>query len=144
MVLTEATAVTADGRISPHDLGIYRDEHGEMLRRIASFIEGQGAVPGMQLSHAGRKASTARPWEGGKAMGLDQGGWAPILAPSAIPFADGFQTPKAMDEAEIAGTIQVFVDATTRARHAACASSTPRRTRISDQRVPLSAVERSH
>jgi 2,4-dienoyl-CoA reductase-like NADH-dependent reductase (Old Yellow Enzyme family) len=118
MVLTEATAVTPDGRISQNDLGLYKDQHVEMLGRIARFIDAQGAIPGMQLSHAGRKASTARPWEGGGPVNPEHGGWAPILAPSAIPFADGFQTPKAMDDADIAGVTQAFVDAARRARAA--------------------------
>lgn len=115
MVLTEATAVTRDGRISPHDLGIYRDEHVEMLGRIARFIDSQGAIPGMQLAHAGRKASTARPWEGGGPVDPAAGGWTPILAPSAIAFADGFPTPRAMDDAEIAVVTRAFVDAALRA-----------------------------
>src|SRR5687768_16226430 len=83
-VLTEAAAVTADGRISPADLGIYRDEHIEPLARIFRFIEERGAVPGMQLAHAGRKASTAEPWTGGGPVAPENGGWRPILAPSAI------------------------------------------------------------
>src|SRR4051794_36738049 len=66
LVIAEATAVEARGRISPNDLGIWKDDHVEMLARIAAFIRSQGAVPGIQLAHAGRKASTARPWEGGK------------------------------------------------------------------------------
>src|SRR5271170_6440474 len=68
LVMTEAAAVHADGRITPHDLGIYKDEHIEMLTRITCFIEAQGAVPGIQLAHAGRKASVERPWEGGKPL----------------------------------------------------------------------------
>jgi 2,4-dienoyl-CoA reductase-like NADH-dependent reductase (Old Yellow Enzyme family) len=118
MVLTEATAVTADGRISLQDLGIYKDEHVEMLGRIARFIDSQGAIPGMQLAHAGRKASTARPWEGGRPVAPEQGGWTPIFAPSAIPFGDGFQTPNAMDDADIARVTRAFVDAANRARRA--------------------------
>src|SRR6201989_2570220 len=65
VVLTEAAAVTADGRISPHDLGIYDDAHVEMLSRVFGFVREHGGVPGMQLAHAGRKASCMRPWEGG-------------------------------------------------------------------------------
>src|SRR5450755_1818572 len=70
LVMTEATAVTPDGRISPQDLGIWKDEHIEMLARIFGFIEKQGAVPGMQLAHAGRKASTSPPWEGGNPVSV--------------------------------------------------------------------------
>jgi 2,4-dienoyl-CoA reductase-like NADH-dependent reductase (Old Yellow Enzyme family) len=118
MVLTEATAVTEDGRISPHDLGIYLDAHVEMLSRIARFISDHGAIPGMQLSHAGRKASTARPWDGGKPLSPEAGGWSPLMAPSAIPFAPGYQTPVAMDDADIAMVMAAFAKAAARA-HAA-------------------------
>src|SRR6188472_88536 len=74
-VITEATAVTADGRISPEDLGIWKDEHVEMLARIFAFVASQGAVPGVQLAHAGRKASTAAPWRGRGNVPVDRGGW---------------------------------------------------------------------
>src|SRR5215218_5252077 len=90
-VLTEAAAVTADGRISPVDLGIYSDDHIEPLARIFRFVEQHGAVPGMQLAHAGRKASTAAPWLGGGPVSPAEGGWTPICAPSAIAFRDGWQ-----------------------------------------------------
>src|SRR3954452_10098803 len=66
LVIAEATAVEARGRISPQDLGIWKDQHVEPLARVARFVESQGAVPGIELAHAGRKASTARPWEGGR------------------------------------------------------------------------------
>jgi len=93
LVIAEATAVEAGGRISPQDLGIYRAAHVEPLRRITDFIHGQGAAAGVQLAHAGRKASTAPPWDGGRAVSEAGGGWAPTVAPSALPFADGSQTP---------------------------------------------------
>src|SRR5215472_14937354 len=80
-VLAEATAVTADGRISPVDLGLWNDGKAEPLGRIFSFIERQGAVPGIQLAHAGRKASTSEPWKGGKPLSPEAGGWTPILGP---------------------------------------------------------------
>jgi 2,4-dienoyl-CoA reductase-like NADH-dependent reductase (Old Yellow Enzyme family) len=96
LVMTEATAVTADGRISPQDLGIWRDEHVEMLARIARFLESHGAVPGMQLSHAGRKASTDVPWRGGSALTVAEGGWSPLVAPSAVPFGSRSPTPVAL------------------------------------------------
>src|SRR5690349_4056643 len=86
LVLTEATAVTEDGRISPADLGIYRDDHVAPLARIFRFIEAHGAVPGMQLAHAGRKASTAEPWKGGGPVSPSDGGWTPIWAPSPLAF----------------------------------------------------------
>jgi 2,4-dienoyl-CoA reductase-like NADH-dependent reductase (Old Yellow Enzyme family) len=118
LVLTEATAVTADGRISPYDLGLYRDEHAEVLSRIAHFISSQGAVPGMQLSHAGRKASTDAPWKGGKPLDPSNGGWSPIWAPSEIPFGDRSQTPRALDRGGIREVIHAFRDAAVRAREA--------------------------
>src|SRR5690349_13829499 len=118
LVLTEATAVTADGRISPHDLGIYRDDHVEMLARIARFVSAQGAVPGMQLSHAGRKASTDAPWKGGKPLTPAEGGWTPIWAPSEIAFGDRSPTPRALDRDGIASVVAAFRDAASRARDA--------------------------
>jgi 2,4-dienoyl-CoA reductase-like NADH-dependent reductase (Old Yellow Enzyme family) len=114
LVLTEASAVTPDGRISPADLGIYKDEHVEMLARIFAFIEKQGAVPGMQLAHAGRKASTGIPWEGGKPLDPASGGWTPIFAPSALPFDTGYQTPRALTTSEIASIVRAFADAAKR------------------------------
>ena len=90
LVFTEATAVTADGRISPQDLGIWKDEHVEMLARIVRFVHAQGSVPGMQLAHAGRKASTYRPWSGSGRIPESEGGWRNVVAPSAIPFADNY------------------------------------------------------
>jgi 2,4-dienoyl-CoA reductase-like NADH-dependent reductase (Old Yellow Enzyme family) len=114
LVLTEATAVTDDGRISPADLGIYLDDHVEPLARIFRFVEAHGAVPGMQLAHAGRKASTAEPWKGGGPVAVEDGGWTPIWAPSALPFREGWQTPRAMSEAEIAGVVTAFVTAARR------------------------------
>jgi 2,4-dienoyl-CoA reductase-like NADH-dependent reductase (Old Yellow Enzyme family) len=110
-VLTEATAVTPDGRISSRDLGIYLDDHLEMLSRIFAFVEQHGAVPGMQLAHAGRKASTAEPWNGGGPVSPDDGGWTPIWAPSAIPFRDGWQTPRAMTHGDIANVVAAFAAA---------------------------------
>jgi 2,4-dienoyl-CoA reductase-like NADH-dependent reductase (Old Yellow Enzyme family) len=114
LVMTEASAVTPDGRISPADLGIYKDEHVEMLSRIFHFIEKQGAVPGMQLAHAGRKASTGIPWEGGKPIDPAAGGWTPIFAPSALPFHAEYQTPQALAIDEIASIVQAFADAAKR------------------------------
>ena len=118
LVMTEANAVTADGRISPSDLGIWKDEHIEPLARITSFLRGQGAVPGTQLAHAGRKASTAVPWEGGHAIPPEKGGWTPIYGPSAIPFSEHAQTPKAMTVAEIHAVRDAFTAATKRATKA--------------------------
>ena len=118
LVFTEAAAVLPEGRISPQDLGIWKDEQVEMLTRIFAFVRQQGAVAGVQLAHAGRKASTARPWDGGKPVGPDRGGWSPILGASALPFDDGYQTPNELDEAGIARIREAFVAAAQRARAA--------------------------
>ena len=114
-VLTEATAVVPEGRISSQDLGIWDDAHVEFLERIGRFVKAHGAVWGSQLAHAGRKASTIRPWEGGGPADLAAGGWTPIYAPSAIPFDTPYQTPAALDTAGIARVVSAFKDATTRA-----------------------------
>src|SRR5215471_7690559 len=100
-VLAEATAVTADGRISPADLGLWSDAQAVPLQRIFSFIEQQGAVPGIQLAHAGRKASTREPWKGGRPLTPQEGGWTPIYGPSPIAFAEGYQIPQELKPAEI-------------------------------------------
>ncbi len=100
LVFTEACAVSPEGRISPEDLGIWKDEHIEPLARITCFIREQGAIPGIQLAHAGRKGSTMRPWEGSGMVPESKGGWTPV-APSAIPFADGYPHPAALDESGI-------------------------------------------
>jgi 2,4-dienoyl-CoA reductase-like NADH-dependent reductase (Old Yellow Enzyme family) len=115
LVFTEATAVVPEGRISPEDLGIWKDEHIPMLARITSFIREHGSVAGMQLAHAGRKASTAAPWKGGKPIGGEAGGWSPIFAPSAIPFDHGYQTPAALDTMGVRHLVSSFASATRRA-----------------------------
>jgi 2,4-dienoyl-CoA reductase-like NADH-dependent reductase (Old Yellow Enzyme family) len=118
VVIAEATAVTADGRISPQDLGLWSDAHVEPLHRVFSFVAEQGAIPGIQLAHAGRKASTSQPWNGGKPISPAEGGWTPIFAPSALPFAEGYQTPHALSVAEIAEIVQAFAAAARRAERA--------------------------
>jgi 2,4-dienoyl-CoA reductase-like NADH-dependent reductase (Old Yellow Enzyme family) len=115
-VLAEATAVTPDGRISPADLGLWSDRHIEPLRRIFAFIAQQGSVPGIQLAHAGRKASTREPWNGGTPLSVEQGGWTPIVAPSAVAFADGYQTPRALTSTDIASIAAAFAAAARRAK----------------------------
>src|SRR5262245_44261199 len=105
-VLTEASAVLPEGRISPDDLGIWQDAHVEMLARIFRFLDSQGTVPGMQLAHAGRKASVTAPFKGGKPLPPDRGGWTPIVAPSPIPFDEGYQTPRALDRDGIAAVVR--------------------------------------
>jgi len=101
LVMTEATAVSARGRISPQDLGIWDDAHVEILSRIVHSIHSHGAVAGIQLAHAGRKAATARPWEGGKPLDDAHGGWSPI-GPSALAFHTGYRVPEAASLADIA------------------------------------------
>lgn len=119
LVLTEATAVLPEGRISPEDLGIWKDEHVEMLTRIFRFIEGQGAVAGMQLAHAGRKASTAAPWKTGEPVVAEKdGGWRPIFAPSPLPFSPDDIVPEELDHGGIKRVVQAFVDAARRALEA--------------------------
>lgn len=119
LVIAEAAAVEARGRISPQDLGIYKDEHIEPLRRINQFIHGQGAVAGIQLAHAGRKASTRRPWDRGKAALVPEaeGGWQTV-APSPIAFDEGYTTPAELSEAEIGEIVHAFGRAAQRALEA--------------------------
>ena len=117
LILTEAAAVLPEGRISPHDLGIWKDEHIEPLARIVRFIREQQVVPGMQLAHAGRKASVARPWEGGGWVPPSHGGWKPV-APSPIPFDTNYAVPSALEEGGIHAVVQAFGDAARRAREA--------------------------
>jgi 2,4-dienoyl-CoA reductase-like NADH-dependent reductase (Old Yellow Enzyme family) len=114
LVFTEATAVTPEGRISPQDLGIWKDDHIEFLARITKFIRSQGAVPGIQLAHAGRKGSTVRPWEGARAIPVSEGGWKPV-APSALRFADAYAVPEELGLEDIHNVVQAFADATRRA-----------------------------
>ncbi len=118
LVMVEASAILPEGRITAGDNGIYKDEHVEMLARIFRFIEQQGAVPGIQLAHAGRKASTTLPWKGGLPIDSASGGWSPIFAPSPLPFEVGWQTPKAMDGGEISSVVQAFANAGRRALQA--------------------------
>ncbi|MDB4874879.1 MAG: flavin oxidoreductase, Old Yellow Enzyme family [Gemmatimonadetes bacterium] len=115
MVLSEATAVVPEGRISPQDLGLWKDEHVDVLARIGRFVRAHGAVWGSQLAHAGRKASVARAWEGGGPLSPSDGGWTPIVGPSALPFDTGYQTPEALDDAGIARVVSAFKDAARRA-----------------------------
>src|SRR6266403_1328984 len=96
LIFTEATAVLPEGRISPQDLGIWDDGHIEMLSRIVSFIHEQGSIAGMQLAHAGRKASTRRPWETPGTVPESEGGWKKVVAPSALRFADNYPMPEAL------------------------------------------------
>jgi 2,4-dienoyl-CoA reductase-like NADH-dependent reductase (Old Yellow Enzyme family) len=115
LVLTEATAVLPEGRISPQDLGIWSDKHVEPLARVVRFIHEQGSVVGMQLAHAGRKASTYRPWERNGAIPESEGGWKKVVAPSALRFADNYPMPRALTDDGIQEIIAAFAAAARRA-----------------------------
>lgn len=117
LVLTEATAVSPEGRISPGDTGLWNDAQQAAWMRIAAFIREQGAVAGIQLAHAGRKAGTDVPWRGGKPLDQAGGGWTPV-APSAIPFDDGYAEPLALEADGLHKVVADFVAATARAREA--------------------------
>jgi 2,4-dienoyl-CoA reductase-like NADH-dependent reductase (Old Yellow Enzyme family) len=115
MVMSEATAVLPEGRISPQDLGIWSDDHAEALRRIVRFIHEQGSVAGMQLAHAGRKASTRRPWESAGTVPENEGGWKNVMAPSAIPFTKNYPMPQALTRDGIREIVAAFAAAARRA-----------------------------
>ncbi|BAV73151.1 xenobiotic reductase A [Pseudomonas chlororaphis subsp. aurantiaca] len=115
LIFTEATAVTADGRITAQDLGLWNDEQIAPLQRITRFIAAQGAVAGIQLAHAGRKASTHRPWLGKHgSVKPEEGGWVPV-GPSPIAFDPQHTPPTQLDERQIAAIVQAFVDSAKRA-----------------------------
>jgi 2,4-dienoyl-CoA reductase-like NADH-dependent reductase (Old Yellow Enzyme family) len=114
LVMTEATAVEAEGRISPWDHGIWKDEHIEFLSRITAFLKQHGAIAGIQLAHAGRKASTQRPWEGGAAIPAADGGWQTV-APSPVPFRPGDPAPTELSKARILTIVNAFTAAAKRA-----------------------------
>jgi 2,4-dienoyl-CoA reductase-like NADH-dependent reductase (Old Yellow Enzyme family) len=114
LVFTEATAVAPEGRISPRDLGIYRDEHVERLAGLARAIHAQRCVAGIQLAHAGRKGSTTPPWQGSTAIGVGAGGWQP-LGPAAGPFSPAYPVPRAMSVRDIEEVIARFAAAAARA-----------------------------
>jgi 2,4-dienoyl-CoA reductase-like NADH-dependent reductase (Old Yellow Enzyme family) len=117
LVFTEASAVLADGRISPQDLGIYDDRHVEVLARIVRFVKSQGAAAGIQLAHAGRKGSTPRPWAAGHAVSPAEGGWQPV-GPTEASFADGYPSPRALGVSDLASIVAGFRSAALRARGA--------------------------
>jgi 2,4-dienoyl-CoA reductase-like NADH-dependent reductase (Old Yellow Enzyme family) len=117
LIIQEATAVSPEGRISPGDAGIYKDEHIEKWKNITTFIKEHGAVAGIQLAHAGRKASCHVPWNSGKQIAIKDGGWKTV-APSAIPFYDDDDAPEALNEARIKKVIDDFKNAATRALQA--------------------------
>jgi 2,4-dienoyl-CoA reductase-like NADH-dependent reductase (Old Yellow Enzyme family) len=118
LVIVEATAVTPEGRITPQDMGIWTDGHIAPLKRIVDFVHTNGSRAGIQLAHAGRKASTARPWDGGKKVLPSAGGWTDVLAPSAVPFSKDYPQPVELDKAGIRLIVQAFVAATRRSLEA--------------------------
>lgn len=117
LVIMEATAVSPEGRISPGDMGIWKDEQLDMLKRITRFIDQQGAIAGIQLAHAGRKASHSSPWTGGELLAEEQGGWESV-APVALPFSDKERAPYPLQIADIKNIVDDFAAATRRARTA--------------------------
>jgi 2,4-dienoyl-CoA reductase-like NADH-dependent reductase (Old Yellow Enzyme family) len=117
IVCVEATHVEARGRITPRCMGLWNDAQRDRLARIAAFVESQGAVPAVQLAHAGRKGSVAPPWEGGKPLPPERGGWRTV-GPSALPFAPDWHVPEAMDDATLATVARAWRDAARRARQA--------------------------
>jgi 2,4-dienoyl-CoA reductase-like NADH-dependent reductase (Old Yellow Enzyme family) len=117
LIMQEATAVLPEGRITPDDLGLYREEHIEMLQRITAFIHQQGAVAGIQLAHAGRKAGCSSPWKGGKQLSENEGGWKTV-APSVIPFNTEDNMPQELDQNGINNVKASFKLASTRALQA--------------------------
>ncbi|MFI5551453.1 NADH:flavin oxidoreductase/NADH oxidase [Streptomyces sp. NPDC051738] len=114
LIIVEATGVSPEGRISPYDLGIWNDTQVEAFRRITRFLASQGTVAGIQLAHAGRKASTDQPWKGGAPVGSDAHGWQPV-APSPVAFADGHPVPTELTVAELQEIVGQFADAARRA-----------------------------
>lgn len=117
LVIVEATAVEARGRISPQDLGLWQDEQIDMLARINHFIKSQGAIPAIQLAHAGRKASTAQPWRGGGPVAPEAGGWQPVGA-SPVAFDQNYPTPHELSQAELSEIVAAFRAAAIRSQAA--------------------------
>lgn len=117
-VFTEAVHIEPRGRITPYCLGLWNDEQRDRLARIASFVAEQGAVPGIQLGHAGRKASVGRPWEGSQPLTVSQGGWEDLVSASGLPYASQWGVPAAMSHGQIAASLQSLKTSTRRAREA--------------------------
>ncbi|GAA1194309.1 2,4-dienoyl-CoA reductase-like NADH-dependent reductase (Old Yellow Enzyme family) [Kitasatospora gansuensis] len=114
LVMAEATAVSSEGRISPWDLGLWNDRQQQELARIAALVKSHGAVPAIQLAHAGRKAATDRPWLGGKPLSIAAGGWQPVGA-SPVSFSAEHQVPDELTVEEIQGVVRAFAEAAGRA-----------------------------
>jgi 2,4-dienoyl-CoA reductase-like NADH-dependent reductase (Old Yellow Enzyme family) len=117
VIISEATAVSPEGRISPDDLGIWKDEHIEKLKQITQFLKAEGSVPGIQLAHAGRKASTYSAWKGHGVVAPENGGWQTVSA-SSVAFSANYDTPLALDQQGIQKVIADFAVATWRALEA--------------------------
>jgi 2,4-dienoyl-CoA reductase-like NADH-dependent reductase (Old Yellow Enzyme family) len=117
IVSTEATHVEPRGRITNHCLGLWNDAQRDAFRRIAEFVAAQGAVPAIQLGHAGRKASVTRPWEGTRPLAPEDGGWE-VIGPSPVRFSDSYPVPREMDRRDIATVVEAFGAAARRAREA--------------------------
>jgi 2,4-dienoyl-CoA reductase-like NADH-dependent reductase (Old Yellow Enzyme family) len=117
LVMLEASAVVPEGRITPSDLGIWKDEHISKLECIAAFLHSQGARAGIQLAHAGRKASMSAPWHGERLVPPAEGGWTPV-APSPIAFNDKYAVPRELDQAGIDAVVAAFAAAANRAHRA--------------------------
>jgi 2,4-dienoyl-CoA reductase-like NADH-dependent reductase (Old Yellow Enzyme family) len=117
LVMTEATSISPEGRITDADLGIWKDEHIEFLKRITTFIHASGAVAGIQLAHAGRKASKSAPWKGDKQIFPETGGWLPV-GPSPVAFSEKDTTPEELTIARIEAIIDAFAAAAVRAHKA--------------------------
>jgi 2,4-dienoyl-CoA reductase-like NADH-dependent reductase (Old Yellow Enzyme family) len=117
MVIAEATAISPEGRISPDDAGIWNDEQVQAYRPITDFIRSQGATPAVQLAHAGRKASTAAPWEGGGPVGPESRGWT-TKAPSPLPFAEGYPVPEVLSLSDIDKVVSDFERASKHSQNA--------------------------
>lgn len=113
LVFVEATAVSPEGRISPQDSGMWSNAHAQAYARITTFIKAQGAIAGIQLAHAGRKASTAAPWDGGKKVDEAKGGWQTV-APSALRFDDDYPDPREMTKNDIEKAVRDFTAAAQR------------------------------
>ena len=116
LVMVEATAVSPEGRISPDDSGIWSDEHIPSFKRVVDFVRSQGAVCGIQLAHAGRKASTSAPWLGDRTLAASERGWQTV-APSAVPFAEGDPAPTEMNAEAVEKVVRDFAAAAARARN---------------------------
>lgn len=112
--MMEASAVTADGRISPGDMGLWREDHAAALKPITQFIKSQGAIPAIQIAHAGRKASVEAPWLGGNPLSPSQGGWE-VRGPSPLPFSPRSPRPKPYTADELPALVTAFRDAARRA-----------------------------